>query len=111
MQLELPVPCQSISIHCHVLVSRTHTDASHAAAVQSELDEDTLLELAIEAGCEGDVAIEAPDPDGRNDAEDVKCNKSKFVGLDGRVWNMKISSSAVSFCFLHARRTLIPTDI
>jgi len=53
-------------------------------AVKSDLDEDTLLELAIEGGCEGDVAIEAPDPEGRNDAEDVKCvvmTESTELGL------------------------------
>jgi len=38
-----------------------------------ELDEDTLLELAIEGGVEGDVTLEEPDPDGRNDGEEVKC--------------------------------------
>lgn len=41
--------------------------------VNSELDEDTLLELAIEAGCEGDVELQAPDADGRGDGEEVKC--------------------------------------
>ena len=29
-----------------------------------EIDEDTLLELAIEGGVDGDVALEAPDPEG-----------------------------------------------
>jgi transcriptional/translational regulatory protein YebC/TACO1 len=32
-----------------------------------------VIELAIEAGCEGDVALEEPDPDGRGDGEEVKC--------------------------------------
>lgn len=41
--------------------------------VKSEISEDELLELAIEAGCEGDVSIEEPDQDGRNDPEDTKC--------------------------------------
>ena len=41
-------------------------------ALRSKLDEEQLLELAIEAGCEGDVTIEAPDPDGRNDDENVQ---------------------------------------
>jgi transcriptional/translational regulatory protein YebC/TACO1 len=31
------------------------------------------LELAIEAGCEGDVTLEAPDTEVRGDSEDVKC--------------------------------------
>ena len=42
-------------------------------AINDELDEDTLLELAIEAGCEGDVQLDAPDPDGRGDGDEVKC--------------------------------------
>ena len=41
-------------------------------AVNAELEEEELLELAIEAGCEGDVQLEAPDADGRGDSEDVK---------------------------------------
>lgn len=41
--------------------------------INKELSEDELLELAIEAGCEGDVALEEPDPDGRGDGEEVKC--------------------------------------
>lgn len=41
--------------------------------LKSEIDEDDLLELAIEAGCEGDVSIEPPDPDGRNDPEEIAC--------------------------------------
>jgi len=41
--------------------------------LNTEIDEDELLEIAIEAGCEGDVSLEAPDPDGRNDPESVKC--------------------------------------
>jgi len=41
-------------------------------AVNSELDEEELLDLAIEAGCEGDVALEAPDPEGRGDDAKVK---------------------------------------
>lgn len=40
--------------------------------VKSELDEEQLLDLAIEGGCEGDVALEAPDPDGRGDGDEVK---------------------------------------
>lgn len=40
--------------------------------VTSELDEEKALELAIEAGCDGDVAVEPPDYDGRGDAESVK---------------------------------------
>jgi len=42
-------------------------------AINDEIDEDTLLELAIDAGCEGDVALEVPDPEGRGDGEEVKC--------------------------------------
>jgi len=41
-------------------------------ALLKEIDEETLLELAIEAGVDGDVSIEEPDPDGRNDGEEVK---------------------------------------
>jgi YebC/PmpR family DNA-binding regulatory protein len=41
--------------------------------VTEELDEDKLIEMAIEAGCDGDVSLEKPDPDGRNDGEEVKC--------------------------------------
>jgi len=41
-------------------------------AINDDLDEDALLEL-IEAGCEGDVTLEAPDMEGRGDSEDVKC--------------------------------------
>jgi YebC/PmpR family DNA-binding regulatory protein len=37
------------------------------------IGEDALLELAIEAGCEGDVSVEPPDYEGRGDAEAVKC--------------------------------------
>jgi YebC/PmpR family DNA-binding regulatory protein len=37
------------------------------------IDEDQLLELAIEAGCEGDVRIEPPDYDGRGDQPNVQC--------------------------------------
>ena len=40
--------------------------------VQTELDEEQLLDLAIEGGCEGDVALESPDPDGRGDGDEVK---------------------------------------
>lgn len=40
--------------------------------VNAELDDEHLLELAIEAGCEGDVSLEAPDPEGRGDQESVK---------------------------------------
>merc|ERR1711924_181019 len=40
-------------------------------AINDDLDEDALLEL-IEAGCEGDVTLEAPDMEGRGDSEDVK---------------------------------------
>ncbi|KAL3893635.1 MAG: hypothetical protein SGPRY_014094, partial [Prymnesium sp.] len=42
-------------------------------ALFKEIDEDTLLELCIEADVDGDVSIEEPDPDGRNDEETVKC--------------------------------------
>jgi len=42
-------------------------------ALNSELSEDEVLEMAIEAGCEGDVQLEAPDTEGRGDADDVKC--------------------------------------
>mmetsp|Transcript_77171 Transcript_77171/g.231546 ORF Transcript_77171/g.231546 Transcript_77171/m.231546 type:complete len:285 (-) Transcript_77171:297-1151(-) len=42
-------------------------------ALTKEIDEEELLELAIEAGVDGDVSVETPDPDGRNDAEEVKC--------------------------------------
>jgi len=42
-------------------------------SVRVELDEEDVLELAIEAGCDGDVAVEPPDPDGRGDDENVKC--------------------------------------
>ena len=40
-------------------------------ALNKEIDEEELLDLAIEAGCEGDVALEPPDPDGRGDDEKV----------------------------------------
>ena len=41
--------------------------------VNKEIDEDTLLELAIEAGCEGDVQVVDPDPEGQySDDEKVK---------------------------------------
>lgn len=33
-------------------------------AVNSEIDEDTLLDVAIEAGCEGDVTLQPPDDEG-----------------------------------------------
>jgi len=36
------------------------------------IDEEELLELAIEGGCEGDVEVEEPDPDGRGDGDEVK---------------------------------------
>lgn len=39
--------------------------------VNRAIDEDALLELAIAAGCEGDVSIELPNPEGRGDAESV----------------------------------------
>ena len=42
-------------------------------AINAELDEDTLLELAIEGGIEGDVQLEPPDTEGRGDSEEVKC--------------------------------------
>lgn len=41
--------------------------------LSKEITEDELLEVAIEAGCEGDAAVEAPDPDYRMDGEKVKC--------------------------------------
>ena len=37
------------------------------------IDEEQLLELAIEGGAEGDVSLEEPDPDGRGDGDEVKC--------------------------------------
>ncbi|KAG8460497.1 hypothetical protein KFE25_013147 [Diacronema lutheri] len=40
--------------------------------VSAELDEERALDLAIEAGCEGDVELQAPDPDGRGDPAAVK---------------------------------------
>jgi len=40
----------------------------------TELDEEALLEMAIEAGCEGDVELLEPDPEGQYaDDEKVKC--------------------------------------
>ncbi len=42
-------------------------------AINAELDEEALLELAIEAGCDGDVELEEPDPEGRGDGDEVKC--------------------------------------
>lgn len=42
-------------------------------AINAELSEDDLLELAIEGGCEGDVEREEADVDGRGDSEEVKC--------------------------------------
>jgi len=42
-------------------------------AINAELDEEALLELAIEAGCDGDVELQPADPDGRGDGEEVKC--------------------------------------
>ena len=42
-------------------------------AINDALDEDALLELAIEGGCDGDVSLEEPDVDGRGDSDDVKC--------------------------------------
>ena len=41
--------------------------------VCDKLDEEALLEMAIETGCEGDVSLESPDPDGRGDADNVQC--------------------------------------
>ena len=42
--------------------------------VNSHLDEETLLEIAIDAGCDGDVSLQEPDSDGRGDDPDkVKC--------------------------------------
>ena len=41
--------------------------------LNKEITEDDLLELAIDAGCDGDVTVEAPDPDGRGDGDEVKC--------------------------------------
>jgi len=41
-------------------------------AINVELDEEAVIDLAIEADCEGDVTLEAPDVDGRGDSEDVK---------------------------------------
>ena len=42
-------------------------------AINTALNDEQLLELAIEAGCEGDVTLEAPDTEVRGDSEDVKC--------------------------------------
>jgi len=42
-------------------------------AINTDLSEDDLLELAIEADCDGDVTLEAPDVEGRGDSENVKC--------------------------------------
>ena len=42
-------------------------------AINDKLDEEQLIELAIEAGLEGDVELEEPDVDGRGDSEDVQC--------------------------------------
>ena len=53
-------------------------------AINSELDEEALLELAIEAGCEGDVELQPPDVEGRGDAEAVRCvalTESTELGL------------------------------
>jgi len=41
-------------------------------ALMKKVDEEELLELAIEAGVEGDVSLEEPDPEGRNDGDEVK---------------------------------------
>jgi YebC/PmpR family DNA-binding regulatory protein len=43
-------------------------------SLTEKIDEDALLELAIEAGCDGDVSVQPPDPDMRHDdVEKVKC--------------------------------------
>lgn len=42
-------------------------------AINDALDEEALLELAIEGGCDGDVELQEPDVEGRGDSEDVKC--------------------------------------
>jgi len=41
--------------------------------LNKEISEDDLLELAIEAGCDGDATVEAPDPDYRMDGDKVVC--------------------------------------
>jgi len=41
--------------------------------LRSQLDEERLIELAIEAGVDGDVELQPPDPDGRGDDENVAC--------------------------------------
>lgn len=40
--------------------------------LSSEIDDEKALEIAIEAGCEGDIEVQPPDYDGRGDAENVK---------------------------------------
>ena len=42
-------------------------------AINSKLDEEALIDMAIEAGIEGDVELEEPDVEGRGDAEGVQC--------------------------------------
>ena len=41
--------------------------------VNTKLDEEAVIELAIEGGCDGDVEVEAPDTEGRGDDEKVQC--------------------------------------
>jgi len=54
-------------------------------AINDELDEEALLEIAIEADCEGDVSWEAPDTEGRGDSEDVKTVALTEVGELGKL--------------------------
>jgi len=42
-------------------------------ALLKEIDEEALIDIAIEGGLDGDVELQEPDPDGRGDAEEVKC--------------------------------------
>lgn len=42
-------------------------------AVNVDLTEEAVLEHALEAGCDGQVTLEQPDPDGRDDSQDVRC--------------------------------------
>eukprot|EP00316_Scyphosphaera_apsteinii_P009513 CAMPEP_0119312392 /NCGR_PEP_ID=MMETSP1333-20130426/26242_1 /TAXON_ID=418940 /ORGANISM="Scyphosphaera apsteinii, Strain RCC1455" /LENGTH=234 /DNA_ID=CAMNT_0007317003 /DNA_START=207 /DNA_END=911 /DNA_ORIENTATION=+ len=42
-------------------------------ALKKAISEDALIDVAIEAGCEGDITLEEPDQDNRNDNDDVVC--------------------------------------
>jgi len=69
----------------NMIVSKTGCKSASAGSVafnfqrkgrltlNKEITEDELLEMAVEAGCDGDVSLEQPDPDGRSDGEEVKC--------------------------------------